>query len=141
MLKYDIDHKTIINELFRLGLRRCLKLILANFFMSHNTLVDKAIINKWITHNFSVQKIEEELVVKGYDKELIETYIKAFKKVKQAERQRIGFVCLTVGALLGFVSCILTLLNPVPMLYGVILYGLTSVAIVVICAGLYCLFE
>jgi hypothetical protein len=32
-------------------------------------------------------------------------------------------------------------LNPIPALYEIILYGLTSVAIILIMAGLYFLFE
>ena len=51
------------------------------------------------------------------------------------------FVFLAVGAVMGFISCLLTIINPVPSLYGVILYGLTSVAIILIMMGLYYLFE
>jgi hypothetical protein len=45
------------------------------------------------------------------------------------------------GAFLGFLSCVLTLINPVPELYNLILYGLTSIAIIIIVLGLYLVFE
>ena len=52
-----------------------------------------------------------------------------------------GFICLGIGAMTGFISCVLTLTNPVPELYNVILYGLTSVAVTIIFIGLYFVFE
>ena len=64
-----------------------------------------------------------------------------FKRVKNAKIQFTGFICLGTGAFLGFISCVLTLTNPIPELFNIILYGLTSVAILIICAGLYFVFE
>ena len=64
-----------------------------------------------------------------------------FKQGKNAKKQFIGFICLGTGAFLGFISCVLTLTNPIPELFNIILYGLTSVAILIICAGLYLVFE
>lgn len=63
------------------------------------------------------------------------------KRAKNAKKQFTGFICLGTGAFLGFISCVLTLTNPIPELFNIILYGLTSVAILIICAGLYFVFE
>jgi len=52
-----------------------------------------------------------------------------------------GFLFAGLGAVIGFISCLLSIINPVPELYNVILFGLTSVAILLICLGLYFLFE
>ncbi len=56
-------------------------------------------------------------------------------------RQRRGFTLAGAGAVLGFISCVLTIINPIPELYYIILYGLTSIAILLIFAGLYFIFE
>ena len=58
-----------------------------------------------------------------------------------AKKQFMGFVFMAVGAFLGFVSCVLSLINPIPELYNVILFGLISIAIIVIFIGMYCVFE
>ncbi len=63
------------------------------------------------------------------------------KKAKIAKRQTDGFILLAFGAVLGFISCVLTIINSIPSLYFWILYGLTSIAVILICAGLYYLFE
>lgn len=63
------------------------------------------------------------------------------RAAKLKKRGKTGLNCLLIGALLGFISCVLSILNPVPDLYYHILYGLTSVAISVIFVGLYCIFE
>jgi hypothetical protein len=60
---------------------------------------------------------------------------------ENAIRQKRGFAFAGGGAVLGFISCVLSLTNPVPELYDVILYGLTSVAIILIFIGLYFIFE
>lgn len=52
-----------------------------------------------------------------------------------------GFTMLVAGAVLGFISCVLTLTNPVPSLYYWILYGVTSTAVLLISWGLYYVFE
>ena len=57
------------------------------------------------------------------------------------KKQFNGFFCMGLGALLGFISCVLSLTNPIPELYNVILFGLTSVAILIIVLGMYFLFE
>jgi len=58
-----------------------------------------------------------------------------------ARRQAKGFICMGIGAILGFISCVMTLVNPIPALYDIILYGLTSIAIIIIFIGLYLVFE
>lgn len=57
------------------------------------------------------------------------------------KKQFNGFFCMGLGAFLGFISCVLSLTNPIPELYNVILYGLTSIAILIIVVGMYFLFE
>ena len=60
---------------------------------------------------------------------------------KTKKRNSTGLRCIFIGAFLGFASCLLSILNPVPDLYYHVLYGLTSIAIAVVFVGLYCIFE
>jgi hypothetical protein len=48
---------------------------------------------------------------------------------------------MVIGAFTGFISCVLSLINPIPELYGIFLYGLTSLAIILALIGLYLLLE
>jgi hypothetical protein len=65
----------------------------------------------------------------------------ANKKEIYAARQSKGVKLMIAGAILGFFSCVITMTNPIPELYGIILYGLTSLAICIICLGMYFVFE
>ena len=103
--------------------------------------VNKLIIQQWVADNLDLQKVEKNLQALGYDEELINENLKEFKRAKFAKRQFSGFVYLGVGAFWGFLSCVLTLINPIPELYNWILFGLTSISILLICLGLYKLFE
>jgi hypothetical protein len=57
------------------------------------------------------------------------------------KRQTVAFILLAIGALLGFISCMFTIINPVPALYYWVLYGVTTVSVLIIFIGLYYLFE
>ncbi len=109
--------------------------------MRENDSLNPSLIRQWILNKFDIQRIQEELTALGYDQEYISEQIKGFKKAKIAKRQTDGFIFLAVGAVLGFISCVLTIINPIPSIYYWILYGLTSIAVILICAGLYYLFE
>jgi predicted RND superfamily exporter protein len=59
----------------------------------------------------------------------------------RSRRRNKGFIWTAAGAFLGFASCVLTIINPVPALYDLLLYGVTSLAILMIFVGLYLVFE
>ncbi len=61
------------------------------------------------------------------------------KKVDKRLNQ--GIKLLAVGAVLGFLSCVLSIWNPIPAMYYIVLYGVTSIAILLIMIGLYYIFE
>lgn len=109
--------------------------------MTYPASVNTAVVQQWVTDKLNIEKVKEQLAALGYDEEKVTLHLKEFKKLRYGKRQFTGFVCLAAGAFLGFISCVLTLINPVPELYNLILYGLTSVAVVVIVLGLYYLLE
>lgn len=109
--------------------------------MQITSTIDQAEIQQWISNKLSVQKIEELLQVKGFDPATISLYLKEYNKQRYAIRRSKGFVYASIGAFLGFIGCILAILNPLPELYYVGLFGFTSIAAILICTGLYFLFE
>lgn len=109
--------------------------------MSDATSINFSKIRQWVADNSDSQNIRAELKALGYDDESINAHLKEFNKAKFGKRQANAFIFLAVGALLGFISCLLAIINPIPEMYHLILYGLTSVAAVIIFIGLYLLFE
>lgn len=103
--------------------------------------IDQAEIQEWVSSRLSVQKVEEILKLKGLDPEIISLHLKEFNKQRYAIRRERGFICASIGAVLGFIGCVLAILNPLPELYYLGLYGFTSAAAILICVGLYLLFE
>ena len=103
--------------------------------------IDDNLILLWIEAKLEPAAVEEQLRQKGFSDENIANYLDEYRKAKFAKRRFNGFFCTALGAFLGFISCLLTIINPVPELYNLILFGLTSVAILLICLGLYFLFE
>ncbi len=109
--------------------------------MPYTTTVNTAILQEWVEARLEPKAVEDALIAKGFDAASISDHLKEFNRIKNAKRLFAGFFCMGLGAVLGFLSCVITLINPVPELYGIILYGLTSVAILIIFTGLYLVFE
>ena len=109
--------------------------------MSELSFQDTGLLQQLILSKTDLRSLESILQSKGYDKDHIHLLTREFKKIRASRRQFRGFIMLGGGAFLGFVSCVLTLINPVPELYNVFLYGVTSVALTAMIMGLYCIFE
>jgi hypothetical protein len=109
--------------------------------MHLTSAIDQTEIRQWITDRFTVEKIEELLRSKGLDAEAISLHLKEFNKLRYEIRRAKGFVYASSGAVLGFVGCVLAIVNPLPELYYLGLYGFTSIAAILIFMGLYFLFE
>jgi hypothetical protein len=109
--------------------------------MPYSATVDNALLQQWHMSRLEPKAVEMELESRGVDRETITEYLDAYRKFKIEKKQFVGFFCMGLGAFLGFISCVLSLINPIPELYNVILFGLTSVAILIIVVGMYFLFE
>lgn len=109
--------------------------------MSRTSSIDQKIIQQWLIAKLDYKVAEKEMLEKGLDRDAISTNLKEYKRLRNAKKQFAGFICMGLGAFLGFISCVLSIINPVPELYSLFLFGLTSIAILVIVYGLYLVFE
>lgn len=109
--------------------------------MPYTSAVSADLVQQWLADKRSVESVQDELLQSGLDPDFIRERLTTYRKLVHARRQTAGFLYMGMGAFLGFVSCVLTLVNPVPVLYNWILYGLTFVAIGIIFVGLYFVFE
>ncbi|MBK7692246.1 MAG: hypothetical protein IPJ31_14460 [Bacteroidetes bacterium] len=97
--------------------------------------------DNWTHLNFSEEQIKEELLRKGYIEEKIFEILTLYKEKKSAARSTKGFILMVVGALIGFTSCMLTLLNVMPEMRDFFMVGLTTIAISIVVLGCYYVFE
>ncbi len=109
--------------------------------MSYSKSINANTIQEWIAEKLDADKVREQLINIGCDEPTIAAHLMAFKKLKYAKRQFKGFIFLALGAFIGFISCVLAMINPIPGLYAWILYGLTSIAMFILFMGLYYVFE
>lgn len=109
--------------------------------MATSAQIDAALLSQWVAEKLHPDTVREQLQARGLDGETLQAHLAEFRKMRNSRKQFGGFLCCGVGAFLGFIACVLSLVNPIPELYGVFLYGFTSIAIVVIFIGLYFLFE
>jgi hypothetical protein len=108
---------------------------------SSQALVSRDTMNQWLDEKLDEQKIEARLRSQGFDEEAVAVSLREYKKLRRSRQQTTGFIVAGFGAVLGFLSCLITLINPIPELYNWFLYGFTSVAILVVFSGLYLVFE
>jgi hypothetical protein len=98
-------------------------------------------IQQWTLAKSTPELIEKELRDQGIDNNTISAHLKAFRKLRNEKKQFAAFACMGSGAVLGFISLVLSITNPVPEYYNFFLFGLTSMAILIVFTGLYLLFE
>lgn len=103
--------------------------------------VASSILVQALKDNWELDLLKEKLAGEGHDEVSMDLLVSEFKKLRNAKRQSIGFVLMAIGAFLGLLSCLLTIFNPFPELFNLVLYGLTSVAVIVAFVGLYYIFE
>ncbi|MCC6186299.1 MAG: hypothetical protein IT256_04025 [Chitinophagaceae bacterium] len=87
----------------------------------------------------SPDQVAATLQAQGHDEVSTALLLREYKKLRNAKRQFTGFVLMAIGAFVGFLSCMLTILHILPL--GLSLYGLTSLAIIIVFAGMYYVFE
>lgn len=91
--------------------------------------------------NISDDNLHEELLKKGYLLDEVQDIVKLYKKYKSDRRLQNGFTMIGIGAFLGLVSCIFTILGILPEMRDFILYGLTTIGITIAFGGCYYIFE
>lgn len=109
--------------------------------MSTIAAIDQGLLRQWMADGLDLSAVEGKIQSLLLEPEIAGQYVKEYKKLKHARRQTRGFIWASLGALAGFISCMLSIFNPIPEMFNIILYGLTSVAITMIVVGLYFLFE
>lgn len=105
------------------------------------TQVEEDLISKWKSSNTNLDDIQKELLEKGFNSEMISAFLQEYNSKLAVNKQVKGFIFIGVGAFLGFLSCIITLLSSSTGMYSYTLYGLTLIALTLIFIGLYFVFE
>lgn len=103
---------------------------------SQNSILVQALKDNW-----EVERVTKELLAQGHDEVSADILLREYKKLRNEKRHLKGFVLLGLGAFLGLISCLLSIFNPFPDMFNLILYGLTSLAITIAFIGLYYIFE
>ena len=86
------------------------------------------------------ETIELALANLGYDHYQCSTIFEESKKIFQAKKRTKGFTLILVGALICLLSCVYTLATGSMSMSNFTLFGLTTLGVIVVFAGLYMVF-
>lgn len=89
---------------------------------------------QWLQKGLNNKQVEAELLQLGIDERNIPEMIREFTKIRNARNTTTGLYFILAGALFCLISCILTL--AFSSATALILYGLTSVGVIIIFVGL-----
>lgn len=109
--------------------------------MSGDHTTQASFIDAWLAQNLSIEEARIELNKQFSSEEDVLYHLNYFKKKRQELRSRKGLFFMIVGALLGFISCVLTLTDIFPDMRELIMVGLTTLAISIAVLGCYFVFE
>jgi hypothetical protein len=94
-----------------------------------------------LSSHLTPEALKTTLESKGIHSENIGSYLEAIKRMRCAKKRSLGFICMGIGAFLGFLSCVLTITHALPNMFEFIFYGLTMLAVCLVVYGMYCVFE
>lgn len=96
---------------------------------------------KWQQHKISKSAAMEELGGLELSPEEITQVWENYSRYRLSKRITLGWTLMFVGGALGLLSCIITMLDPLPDFRGLFMYGITSVAITMSLYGCYLVME
>ena len=104
----------------------------------HSTILLKA--NNWFAQGFDNKQIEAELAREGIDERHIPEMLKEISKMRNARKTTRGLWLILAGAATCLGSCVITLNSSYGNMH-MALYGLTSIGIILVFAGLAYIFK
>lgn len=82
------------------------------------------------------ESIENDLLAKGHDERFVKDLVKEVQKLRHSKRMSQGLALILVGAVICFASFLITITSSFSQgSFPYVLYGLTSVGIIVVFAG------
>ena len=102
---------------------------------------DETLFRRWQQLNFSKSLVREELRNQGLSAEEITSVLEDYARYRIARRNTMGWIMMFTGGFLGLVSCVLTMLDPLPDFRGLFMYGFTSIAVTMAFYGCYLVME
>ena len=106
----------------------------------NNIAINNATIQSWIDNRLTIESVEQFLISNGYETVQIQEYIQQFKKIKNSKKLITGIIIMGIGAFMGFLACVIAMINPFPDIQDFFLFGLTLVAIGLMIYGMYLVF-
>ena len=107
----------------------------------NNSPLNKATIQSWIDDRLTFDAVEQFLISSGFESEVITEYLQQFQRIKNTKKQITGFVFMAIGAFVGFLACVMAMINPLPDIQDFFLFGFTLIAVGLMMYGMYLVFN
>lgn len=109
--------------------------------MSNSASINSNVLEEWVSKKMSVEEITQKLIIMNLSDDAVSEHVKEFRRIRYHKRRFNAFIFMAVGAIIGFISCVLTVTDVLPHMFDIFLYGLTTAAAILVFRGLYLLFE
>lgn len=107
-----------------------------------NTITIQQRAKVWLDNGLNDQQIEAELVAAGTDQRHVPDMLKEIKKLRNARKTANGLIYILIGAVVCLLSCVLTMRSSYSNSnFNLILYGFTTVGIILVFIGLMKIFN
>ena len=109
--------------------------------MSNSTSININLLEEWVSKKINLEEVSQKLKAMNLNEDEMAEHLKEFKRIRYHKRRFNAFIFMAIGAVVGFISCVLTVTDILPHMFDIFLYGLTTAAAVLVFRGLYLLFE
>lgn len=96
---------------------------------------------QWYSANQKKEQILQHLERQNFSVQDRDEIVKKYYQFKDAKRSHLGWILMLIGGIVGLISCILTILDFMPSLRNLWMYGLTSLGVIIAFYGCYLVME
>jgi len=97
---------------------------------------------EWLDKGLGTEQIMLELKKRGFDERHIPEMMAQIKKLQNARKTSGGLILILIGAVICLLSCVLTMTSSYSHTnFAVILYGFTTLGILIVFGGLMKIFN
>jgi hypothetical protein len=102
---------------------------------------NEVLFRRWHQTKMTKARAMEELQRQQLSAEEMASIWDSYYRYRVDKRNTLGWLMMGIGGTLGLVSCVLTMLDPVPAFRGLFMYGFTSTAVMIALYGCYLVME
>ena len=110
--------------------------------MEVNNTAIQTVAKEWLDKGYNNEQIKTELQKRGFEERHLPEMLKEITRLRNARKTSAGLMLILIGGVVCLLSCVLTMTsNYSHSNFAIVLYGFTTIGILIVFGGLMKIFN